>query len=136
MKPFSPHLSLIVFACILLLEAANANAQRDTVEFKLIPNYYPEQGAATDLDTSAIVYQPTIEFPNDPKLKGRDAKVIVNVLVDLQGNVSEAEVIKSTNKSFNQYALKYARQYRFRLPKDISKGKETWVTLPIEFKEH
>lgn len=34
---------LSLYTCLLLVASSAANAQQDTVEFKFIPKYYPEQ---------------------------------------------------------------------------------------------
>jgi TonB family protein len=54
-------------------------------------------------------------------------------LIGRQGMVRRAEVLKSTDAAFDKYALKYAKQYRFKVDEQVSKLKKLWICLPIRF---
>ena len=128
---------------LVLLASLPAMAQQDTVEFKLIPKYYPEQNPDfVSLPPPEIVSKPDIVFPADPKLHGKEARVYVNALVNTKGIVQQAKVWKSTDPAFDKYALKHAKQYKFRFTKEAihqvdsdAKVKGVWVTIPMLFKE-
>jgi|WetSurMetagenome_2_1015567.scaffolds.fasta_scaffold432351_1 TonB family protein len=126
--------SLICTLGAIAVFSLPCTAQKDTVEFKFIPRYYPEQDAQyTELPPPEIVSQPAIEFPADPELKGTVAKVWVNILIDAKGTARDAKVLKSTDHRFDRYALRYAKQYKFRWPDPKAVSKPVWVALPIRF---
>jgi TonB family protein len=116
-----------------------AFGQRDTVEFKLTPKYYPENDVTfKDIPPPEIAHSPTTRFPEDPKLRERDADVWVNLLVNRKGRVTDAKVVKSSDDAFNKHALFYALQYRFKWtrqwPETLKHEKGVWLTLPIRFR--
>ena len=51
--------------------------------------------------------------------------MIVFVLVDVNGNVSDARIVKSSDERFNKYALKYAYDFKFE------PGKLGRVNIPL-----
>jgi TonB family protein len=81
------------------------------------------------------VFKPDIVFPSDPNLQGREAKVWVKVLVNTKGIVRDAQIIKSTDAAFNKYALKYAKQYKFKFEDGFGKFNQLWISIPIVFKQ-
>ncbi len=124
---------ICAFGAIAILSLPCA-AQKDTVEFKFIPRYYPDQDAQyTMLPPPEIVSQPVITFPADPELKGTAAKVWVNILIDAKGKTRDAKVLKSTDHRFDRYALRHARQYKFRWPDPKAVTRPVWVALPVNF---
>ncbi len=134
----SSHLvtSLLVFATTFLCAVSAALAQRDTVEFKFIPKYYPEASYVA-VPPPEVVHSPKIVFPNDPKLQGKEAQVLLKLKVDRQGSVRDANVLKSTDERFNSYAIKYGKEYKFRWPQgwpqELKDQKIIWVSFPIKF---
>ena len=57
----------------------------------------------------------------------------VKLLVDAKGIVREALVLKSTDDAFDKYAIRYAKQYRFRLSSEAVKLKKVWIAISIVF---
>lgn len=74
-------------------------------------------------------------YPEEAMKAGVEGKVYVQMLVDAQGNVAEAKVLKSDAKVLEKAALDAARQWTFS--PGISKEKKpvsVWVTVPFRFK--
>ena len=141
MKTIITHLSIdaLLGSCIFFLAFSTAFAQKDTVEFKFIPKYYPEDNAEfIPAPPPQVVHSPKILYPNDPKLQGRDAKVLVKALVDRKGIVRDAQVLKTSDGAFSKYAIKYAKQYTFRWadgwPEEFKHQKNVWIAIPISFR--
>jgi TonB family protein len=124
------HLSILT--CLLFVTVSALNAQQDTVEFKYIPKYHHETDF-TEVPPPEVTFKPVIVFPSDPKLQGRKAKVYVEVLVDTCGNVREAHVLKSTDGAFDKFALKYAKQYKFKVTDQARKFRQVGISIPIVF---
>ncbi len=127
---------IIITGCFLFLPPSITSAQEEDWEFKFIPPY-PE-GYVDSLPIPTPVYIPKIVYPNDPKLQGKEGRVYVKMLVDRKGLVSEAQVLKTTDTLFNKYAIKYAKQYRFKWnngwPEGLKNQKNVWLAIIINFK--
>jgi hypothetical protein len=139
MRRPSSHLvtGLLIFLGTLLLAVSTGFAQKDTVEFKFIPKYYPDQGRYIEGPPVELAHKPEIVFPSDPNLQGKEAMVWIKAKVDRQGVVHHPEVLKSTDERFNGYAIKYAKQYKFRWPQgwpeDLKEEKTLWLSFNIKF---
>lgn len=132
--------TVVLCSCTVFLAPTIAYAQKDTVEFKFIPKYYPQDDTKfIPLPPPEIAYSPEILYPSDPQLQGREANVWAKVLVNRKGIVEKAEVVKSTDEAFNHYAIKYAKQYKFKWrqgwPDDLKHQKTVWISIPIHFKQ-
>jgi TonB family protein len=114
-------------------------AQKDTVEFKFIPKYYPDQGRYVEGPPVELAHKPEIVFPSDPILQGKEAEVWVKAKVDRQGSVHDPQVLKSSDERFNGYAIKCAKQYKFRWPEgwpeELRDQKTLWLAFPIKFSQ-
>ena len=100
-----------------------------------MPVYNPdEHNVLTNDDSIEIIYRPKIEYPADPSLRGRDAIVKLIVLVDSLGLVQRAKVTGSTDHAFDSFALRYAKQYKFKW-KNKRNAHLTWVGIAMAFKQ-
>jgi|GEM_PF-6470009 len=142
MKTSISHLiiDIVICSCILFLASAVAFAQKDTVEFKFIPPYYPEANARTiPLEPPQVIYSPKILYPDDPRLQGQEGKAWVKVLVDRTGAVRDAQILKSTDRAFNKHAIKYAKQFKFKWsgkwPGELKNKQTVPVSIAINFKQ-
>jgi TonB family protein len=141
MRRPSSHLvtSVLILATMFFFAVSATFAQKDTIEFKFIPKYYPEAGGSLDTTQPEAVHSPKIVFPTDPALQGKEAVVWVNAEVDRQGTVHDVQVLKSTDERFNPYAIKYAKQYKFRWPQgwpqDLKNQKTGWLAFKIKFSQ-
>ncbi len=73
-------------------------------------------------------------YPSKARKKGLEGKVIVRALIDTLGNVEKVTVIKSTNKIFNEPAIKAVKQYKFTPAKKGKKKVKVYVRIPVVFK--
>jgi TonB family protein len=135
MRRPSSHLvtGVLIFAGMLLLAVSTGFAQKDTVEFKFIPKYYPDQGRYVEGPPVELAHKPEIVFPSDPELQGKEARVVINAKVDRQGVVHDPQVVKSTDERFNGCAIKYAKQYKFRWPQGWPEDLKDQKTLHLAF---
>ncbi len=130
---------IIISGCILFLSPSIALAQEGTGQFKFIPPYYPDgEQANIHIPSPQLVHIPKIVYPNDPKLHGKEARVLVKILVDRKGIVRDTEILKTPDEAFNKYAIKYAKQYKFkwndRWPESFKNRKGVWCSISINFK--
>jgi len=64
-----------------------------------------------------------------------EGKVVVKVLVDIDGKVIDAVIIKSSkNAELDRAALKAARQWIFSPAKQRDRYVRVWVVIPFDFK--
>ncbi len=75
------------------------------------------------------------EYPENLRRKGVEDRVIVKILVDEQGKVIRAELLKpSKYAEFNQAALSAAKRFEFE-PGATPKGPaKVWLTVPFDFR--
>ncbi len=127
-RPFNTCITL------LFLTGTVAFAQRDTVEFKPIPNYQdPPDFIQVDKQPSPLkVVQP--EYPDSARRGGIEGTVYVKILVQKDGKVRKAVVIKSDAEIFNEAAVKAALQWTFDPAMLHDKPVEVWAALPFRFK--
>jgi TonB family protein len=139
MKTTVTHIiaAFVIATCFLLLASTRAHAQKDPVEFKFIPKYYPED-EVIPMPPPEIAYSPKLVFPSDPQLQGKQADVWVKVLIDRKGGVIDARILKSSDEAFNKYAIKYAKQYSYKWnqkwPDELKDAKGVWSSIPARFR--
>ncbi|WP_221031124.1 energy transducer TonB [Actomonas aquatica] len=71
-------------------------------------------------------------FPAELKAQGVTGMVLVEVVIDDQGKVSTAEVVKSTVDGFNAASVKAVSQWVFKPAK--KDGAAVWVRLRLPLK--
>jgi len=82
-----------------------------------------------------IVRQPQARYPEIARRMGRQATVLLRVLVDETGEVAEVERIgKRVGSGFDEAAIQAARLARYRPGTEDGKPKAMWTTLRIEFR--
>lgn len=82
-----------------------------------------------------IVRQPQARYPEIARRMGRQATVLLRVLVDETGQVAEVERIgKRVGSGFDEAAIQAARLARYRPGTEDGKPKAMWTTLRIEFR--
>ncbi len=123
---------LATFLWLLVLGPPVAISQRDS--FKLIPKADPRDNAQfMAIDQPEVVSRPEVLQPADPELARIPAKLCVDVLVDRGGKVRKARILRSSDDRFNNAALGYAGQYRFRWPEPEKLPRMVWVAIPVVF---
>jgi TonB family protein len=74
------------------------------------------------------------EYPEVARKAGLEGRVTIAAIVDENGNVVYAEVVNSTNKVFEEAALKAAYQYKFKPGMMKDKKVKVRVIIPFAFK--
>lgn len=74
------------------------------------------------------------EYPEVARKAGIEGRVTVAVIVDESGNVIHAEIINSSNKVFDEAALKAAYGYKFKPGMMKDKKVKVKVIIPFAFK--
>ncbi|MEO0203019.1 MAG: energy transducer TonB [candidate division WOR-3 bacterium] len=74
------------------------------------------------------------EYPEVARKAGLEGRVTIAVIVDENGDVIHAEVVNSTNKVFEESALKAAYQYKFKPGMMKDKKVKVRVIIPFAFK--
>lgn len=73
------------------------------------------------------------EYPRDLKDSGVSGIVTVKVTIDEQGNVSETNVVKSSNEGFDKFATAALKKWKFKPGKQDGSPVAMQVTIPIKF---
>lgn len=94
-----------------------------------------KDGAFEIVDTPpAITSQVHPAYPQAAKDKNLEGQVWLKVLVSKDGIPTKIEVLKSTEKIFEQPAVDAARQFRFTPGKIKDKSVACYVSIPFKFK--
>ena len=81
------------------------------------------------------VFQPRPEYPEIARTAGMEGRVVVRMLIGLDGRVRRAEMEKS-NPMFDAEALEAARRWTFTPALTDGKPVMVWVRVPFEFRLH
>ncbi|MBS4035402.1 MAG: energy transducer TonB [Ignavibacterium sp.] len=68
------------------------------------------------------------------KRTGIEGKVVVTIIVDKEGNVVDAQIVKSLHSDLDQIALKAVRELKFHPGIQNGKPVKVQVSIPIQFK--
>jgi protein TonB len=98
---------------------------------------YAEKGVYTQMEaqpTPTHLVKPT--YPSIAKAAGQEGRVILYLLIDLDGHVKQVDIAKSSNnQALDDAAVEAAKQFIFT-PAKAPGGKtvRVWVMYPITFK--
>ena len=83
-----------------------------------------------------LVSQPRVEYPAIARAQRITGTVIVQALIDEQGNVAEARVLRgvSSNSGLNQAALDSVKKRKYKPATANGKPGRAWVAIQIDFK--
>jgi TonB family protein len=85
-----------------------------------------------------LIDMPAPVYPEKAHKLGVEAKLYVNALVDSEGKVIEAEIIRipddAKNLGFEDAALDAACQARYKPAIKDDKAVEVWISYPVHFK--
>lgn len=107
------------------------------------PPQAPAATGSTLLDVSdpnvtapVLVSQARIEYPPIARAQRITGSVIISALVDEQGNVAEARVIRGAapNSGLNQAALDNVKKRKYKPASMNGKPGRAWVAIQIDFK--
>ena len=77
---------------------------------------------------------PTPKYPELARRAGIEGNTVIKALVDIDGGIIDAKVLKSSgNQMLDQAALAAARRARFTPAKQRDKFVRVWVSIPIKF---
>jgi protein TonB len=77
---------------------------------------------------------PKPSYPDLARQAGVEGNVVVKALVDVDGTIIDAEILKSSgNTSLDQAALAAARDSRFSAAKQRDQFVRVWVSIPFKF---
>lgn len=73
------------------------------------------------------------EYPAELRREGVSGLVMVKCSIDVQGNVAEAEVEKSSNAAFEPPALAAVKKWKFKPARQDGNPVAIKVSIPIKF---
>ena len=81
------------------------------------------------------IYQQKPRYPDLARRAGIEGQAVVKALVDIDGSVMDAQILKSSgNQMLDESALAAARQWRFSPAKQRDKFVRVYVSIPINFR--
>lgn len=76
-----------------------------------------------------------IRYPLDAWRRGVEGKVVIRILVDKEGKVAKADVMRSVDAFLDAEALRVVRSMpRWKPGKRRGKNADFWLTIPINFR--
>ncbi len=84
-------------------------------------------------DPPVPVRTPPPDYPDKLKRDGVSGMVVVNVVIEVDGKVSEVEVRNSTNAEFEAPAVEAVKNWRFKPAKKGGSAIRSKVALPLKF---
>jgi protein TonB len=73
------------------------------------------------------------DYPIDLKRNGVSGLVVVKCTIDVQGNVSETNIVKSSNVQFDQFAMDALKKWKFKPARQDGEPVSMQVSIPIKF---
>lgn len=73
------------------------------------------------------------EYPREMKQNGVSGLVMVKCMIDEQGNVAEADVVKSSDQTFDKFATEALKKWKFKPARQDGTPIAMQVTIPIKF---
>jgi protein TonB len=81
------------------------------------------------------IYQQKPRYPDLARRAGIEGQAVVKALVDIDGSVMDAQILKSSgNQMLDESAVAAARQWRFSPAKQRDKFVRVYVSIPINFR--
>lgn len=89
---------------------------------------------AKDLDQQVAVRLPAIlQAPYEATREGKSGKVVVSFIVDAKGEVSNIQILESSDRIFDDAATKFVRETKFRPGRKDGISVVSRVNWPIKF---
>jgi len=80
------------------------------------------------------IFIPRPQYPDLARQAGIEGKTVVKALVDIDGSIIAAKILKSSgNQMLDQAALAAARKSKFTPAKQRDKFVRVWVAIPVTF---
>ncbi len=81
------------------------------------------------------IHIPKPRYPELARKAGIEGNTVIKALVDIDGSIIDAQVLKSSgNQMLDQAALAAARKAKFTPAKQRDKYVRVWVSIPINFR--
>jgi protein TonB len=81
------------------------------------------------------IYSPTPKYPDLARRAGIQGQAVVKALVDIDGSIMDAQILKSSgNQMLDEAALAAARQWKFTPAKQRDKFVRVYVSIPVNFR--
>jgi len=78
--------------------------------------------------------QKSVEYPEFAKKAGIEGRVIVQFVVNEQGNVQDPKVTRGVHKLLNKEAIKAVKRQKFKPGKQRGKAVKVQMSLPVTFR--
>jgi protein TonB len=78
--------------------------------------------------------QQSVDYPDFAKKAGIEGRVIVQFVVDEQGNVTNPKVVRGVHKLLNEEAVKAVKDQKFKPGKQRGKPVKVQMSLPVTFR--
>ena len=78
--------------------------------------------------------QKSVDYPQFAKKAGIEGRVIVQFVVDEQGNVQDPKVTRGVHKLLNKEAIKAVKQQKFKPGKQRGEAVKVQMSLPVTFR--
>ncbi|MCH5346541.1 MAG: energy transducer TonB [Muribaculaceae bacterium] len=134
--------TLILFVAII---AANVAYSQDEAVYEEITYGYEPASGMPELDTYPLYpgglnglmsfLSKNISYPVQAVAENIEGRVIVNFVVNVEGNVSQVEIVKSVHPLLDKEAIRVLKMLTGFIPGKINgENVDVWFTLPINFK--
>ncbi|UCD05502.1 MAG: energy transducer TonB [candidate division WOR-3 bacterium] len=102
--------------------------QYDEIKMSVLPYYLIDE-------MPQLQHLPQPEYPIGARVRGDEGRTIIKVLVDKNGEIISAEILKSSGyMELDQAAIKAARNARFKPAKYKGYPVRVYVSLPYTFR--
>lgn len=116
---------------------ARAKAAKAAAAASTAANRLPADTSGTVFDIAALertprpVFQARPEYPADQRAKGERGEVVVDFVVDTDGNVQSAHVLRSSNPAFDDAGIAAVKKWRFQPGEKAGRRVSTHLQIPI-----
>ena len=122
---------LILLFTVLALRSA---AQTDSIPKPPLIYQFVEQMPTTGYSINEYISK-TIHYPNKARRKGIQGRVIIKFIVNEDGSISDAKVVRGVDKKLDEEALRVVKKMPPWKPgKQNGIPVKTYFTQPISFK--
>jgi periplasmic protein TonB len=105
----------------------------DTATDEHMPVYTPD--AFTEVDKHPVPIRTIYpSLPDSARILGIDGMVWVKCLIDTNGNVKKAAIIRSTHEIFDSPAIAAILQWKFTPAILQGRKVQVWATVPLRFR--
>jgi TonB family protein len=78
--------------------------------------------------------QQSVEYPGFAKQAGIEGRVIVQFIVDEEGNVQDPKITRGVHKLLNEEAIRAVKEQKFKPGKKRGRAVKVQMSLPVDFR--